>query len=624
MLRQFLRGCAAAFLFANAAGAQGLASPSTVTPQDAVWDLTRLYQDAGAWESERAAVQLALPGLAGLRGSLGASPQALRDGLDRISDLRRRIQRLHQYAHLKADEDARVSENQDRLQEAAILHSRFEETVSFVDTEIQTLGRAKVKAFETDEPGLARHRRPLELILRRADHRLPPEVEQLIAASEPLRQQATTIHNTLTFADMPWPDLDVGGTTVRLTPGAYSGVMENPDRDTRRKAFEAMAGTLAAYERTQGAILAAYLQGWSFEAKARGYPSALALSLADDAMPEAGFKTLVAAADEALPTIHRYLRLRKRVLGVAELQTYDLAVPLAPGKLSYTLQEGKDLVLKALAPLGPDYVAALDRGFHERVMHAAPSPGKPAGAYTNDEGYGLPPYVLMSFTGNLVSVSTMAHEWGHAMHSRYAESAQPFETAGYSPFVADAPSLVNEILLADYLIAHARTHDEKIIALDNEIGLLRSSYFGPVTYAAFELKVHEAADQGEPLTSKRFAQIYCDLMRKFDGTAEGAMTVGDKSCASWQNLFFVYYGFYIYRYINATSAAACFAEGVEGGDEDARRKFIELLKSGGSDDPDVLLKRAGFDPSSSEAYRPMTRRMERLVSHLEAELAKGK
>jgi oligoendopeptidase F len=620
MFRRFLFGCVAASLCASPLRAEVPAGPV----QDAVWDLTRLYLDVGAWETERAAIEAALPGVAALKGSLGASPRALREGLGRISDLRRRVQRLYAYAHLRADEDARITGNQDRLQQATILQSRFEEAVAFVDPEIQALGRAKIEAYETAEPGLNRHRRPLDLILRRADHRRSPVVEQLLAAAQPLRQQAGVIHDTLTFADIPWPALEIGGKTVRLTPGAYGDVLENPDREVRRKAFEAMAATLAAYQRTQGAILAAYLQGGSFEAKARGYPSALALSLADDAMPEAGFKTLVAAADDSLPTLHRYLRLRKRMLGVDDLRTYDLLVPLAPGGRTYTLKEGRDLILKALAPLGPGYVAALDKGFHERVMHAASNPGKPAGAFTNDDAYGLSPYVLLSFSGNLFSLSTMVHEWGHAMHSRLAQAAQPFETASYSPFIGDAPSLTNEILLADYLIAHARTHDEKIVALDHEIDLLRSSYFGPVTYAGFELKVHEAADSGEPLTSTLFARIYCDLLRKFDGADAGVMTIDDRSCASWQNLFFVYYDFYLYRYINATSAAAYFTDGIERGDEDVRGKFFEMLKSGGSDDPAVLLRRAGFDPASPEAYRPMTRRMERLVADLEAEVAKGK
>jgi len=614
MFLRFLLGCAAALAVAAPVDAQGPASPPADRTQDAVWDLTRLYPDAAAWETERAAVESAL------KGTLGASPKALRDGLDRISDLRRRVQRLHAYAHLKADEDTRVPENQERLQQANALQSHFEEAVAFAAPEIQGLGRAKVEAFEANEPGLSRHRRPIELIFRRADHTASPEIEKLLAAFQPLRQQTGVIHSTLAFADIPWPSVEADGKVVHLTPGAYGDVLENPDREVRRRAFEAMAGTLAAYERTQGAILAAYLEDWSFEAKARGYPSALALSLADDAMPEAGFKTLVAAADEALPTLHRYLRLRKRMLGVDELQVYDLLAPLAPGGRTYTLSEGQALVLKAVAPLGPDYVSALDKGFHEHVMHAAPNPGKPSGAYTNDDDYGLPPYVLISFTGNLFSVSTMAHEWGHAMHSRLAEAAQPFETAAYSPFVADAPSLTNEMLLADYMIDHARTHEEKIQALSQEIDLLRSSYFAPAMMAAFELRVHDAADHGEPLTGEHFAQIYCDLLRRFDGAAEGVMKVDDRSCASWSNVQ-VYYGFYLYRYITATSAAAYFTDGVERGDTAVRGRFFALLKAGGSDDPYVLLKRAGFDPATPEAYQPMVRRMERLVDALEAEVA---
>jgi oligoendopeptidase F len=288
MFLRFLLSCAAALAIVAPVDAQGQASPSSDAARDAVWDLTRLYPDAAAWEAERAAVDAALPGVFALRGTLGASPKALRDGLDRISDLRRRVQRLHAYAHLKADEDTRVAENQERLQQANALQSHFEEAVAFVAPEIQGLGRAKVEAFEARETGLTRHRRPIELILRRADHTASPEVEKLLAAFQPLRQQTGVIHSTLAFADIPWPSVEADGKIVHLTPGVYGDVLENPDREVRRKAFEAMAGTLAAYERTQGAILAAYLEDWSFEAKARGYSSALALSLADDAMPELG------------------------------------------------------------------------------------------------------------------------------------------------------------------------------------------------------------------------------------------------------------------------------------------------------------------------------------------------
>jgi oligoendopeptidase F len=612
-------------VFGLALSTTGAGAASSLAPdptQGAIWDLSPLFPTPAAWDLEADTVEAALPGLASLKDGLGASPAALRTALDRISDVRRRLQRLHAYAHLAADVDLRVAEAQARVQRVEALQSRFDETVAFVGPGVLALGRAKVEAYERADPGLARHQRPLELILRRQAHVLSPDAEKVLAAAEVLRDQPQAIHDTLAYADMPRPTIDVGGKPVRLTPHVYGDIMGQPDRDTRRRAFEASAVTYAAYQRTFGAVLAAYLQGWSFEAKARGYPSSLALSLADDNMSEVPYRTLVAETDKAPPAIHRYLRLRKRLLGVDELQVYDLYAPLAKGERTYSLAEGEDLILKALTPLGPDYVAKLSQGFASRVMHAEPGPGKSPAAYTNDEAYGAPPFVLLSFTGGIDSVSTVAHEWGHAMHSRFAEATQPFETAGYSPFVADAPSLTNEMLLADYMIGHAQTHDEKILALSQEIDLLRSAYFAPAMMAAFELRVHDAADHGEPLTGEHFAKIYCDLLRRFDGEAQGVMKVDDRACASWSNVQ-VYYGFYLYRYITATSAAAYFTEGVERGDTAARGRFFSLLKSGGSDDPYALLRRAGFDPATPEAYQPMVTRMERLVDALEAEVAKA-
>jgi oligoendopeptidase F len=590
--------------------------------QGVVRDLTPLFADADAWERERAAVEAALPSVAGLRGALGASPAALREGLDRISALRRRLQRLHAFAQMMVDVDGRVPQAQARLQQLGALQARFDEAVAFVGPEILALGRLRVETYEAANPGLARHARPLELILRRKDHTLSPDAEKVIAAAEVLRQQPPAIYNLLTNADIPRATLVVDGKPVRLTMEAYGDLLGKAPRDTRRKAFEETAATLGAYQSTLGAVLAAYLEGWTFEAKARGYPSSLALSLADDNMSETPFQTLVGETDKALPTIHRYLRLRKRMLGVDDLQVYDLYAPLATGGRTWRLDEGEALILKALAPLGSDYVASLGRGFQGRWMHATPGPAKAPGAYTNDEAYGVEPYVLTSFTGSYDSVSAVAHEWGHAMHSRFAEAAQPFETASYSPFIADAPSLTNEMLLADYMIDHAATRAEKILVLTQEIDLLRATYFAVVLDVAFDLKIHEASDRGEPLTGDHFARIYCDLLRRFDGEGEGVMKVDDRACAWWSYLQ-TYDDFYFYRYLTATSAAGYFTEGIERGDADVRRRFFELLKAGGSDDPYVLLERAGFDAASPTAYQPMVRRMERLVTALEAEVAKG-
>lgn len=589
--------------------------------QGTVWDLSPLFPDNAAWDKEREQVEAALPGLAALKGTLGVDPKSMQSGLDRISAIRQRLRRLDAYAHLKADEDTTVEANQARLQLIIGLQARFDDATSFVRPEILALGRERIESFEKANPELRRHQRPLELILRKQAHTLTPEAESVVASTGALRQQPVSIHDIFMYADMPWPSVQADGKQVRLGSETYFNLMNNPDRDVRRKAFEGFTSTLTSYQGTLGAVLAAYLSGATFEAKVRHYPSSLALMLSDDAMPEAPFHTLVAETDKGLPAIHRYLQVRQRVLRVDQLHIYDLYVPLVPDPHHYQLNEAEDLILKALAPLGDNYVQALASGFRAHTMHAIAHRGKAPGAYTNDEAYGVPPYVLTTFTGTSDSVSAIAHEWGHAMHSQLAQKFQPFETSDNSAFVADTPSLTNEMLLSDYRIAQAKTRQEKILALSQAVDLLRGSYFNVALYAEFELAAHEASDRGEPLTGERFSEMYCGLLRRFYGGAGDLFKVDDSACAIWANVGPMYLDFYIYRYMTATSAAAYFVESLEKNDTAVRTRYFELLKSGGSDDPYLLLKRAGFDPTSPSAYEPMIQRLERLVNQLETVLA---
>ena len=597
----------------------GAVSQATADPaQGTVWDLTPLFADNAAWEKERAAVQNSLPGLAGLKGTLGRDPQSLQSALSQISQTQQRLQRLHAYATLKADEDTSIAENQARLQAIGNLQAQFSEATAFLDPEILVLGRAHVEAIEQADPALRPFRRQLELILRRAPHTLGPEAEGVIAAAGNLREQPTHIHDLLTLADMPYPAIEIQGKPVKLDPEAYRNALYNSDREVRRKAFEGYIGTLASYQRTLGAVLAAYLAGSAFEAKVRHYPSSLQLALSEDAMPQDPFHTLVAETSKATPVLQRYFGLRKQVLGIEEQRLYDLSAPLVQDNRQYQLSQAEELILKAVAPLGEEYVQSLAAGFRSNVMHATVQTHKAPGAYTNDEAYGLSPYVLTSFRGNYDNVSAVAHEWGHAMHSRLAQGAQPFAMADYSSFVADAPSLTNEMLLSDYMISHASTRQDRILALSGAIELLRSSYFGVGLYVQFELAAHEAADRGEPLTGERFGEMYCGLLRNF---YVGGVKIDDADCAIWANVRPVYWNFYGYKYMTATSAAAYFVEGLERNDTELRSRYFELLKSGGSDDPYVLFKRAGFDPASPTAYQPMIRRLDHLVRELETTMA---
>jgi oligoendopeptidase F len=607
-------------VFAVAAPSPAVGGSDDDPAQGTVWDLSPLYRDDAAWERDRLDLETSLPELAQLKEGFGASAESLRTGLDKISGARQRLNRLDEYASLKAAVDASLDANQARVQAMSRLHEQFGEATSFISTQVIALGPERIEAFEKADAGLSPHRRQLELILRRSAHTLGPEAERIVLATDPLRQQPGAIHDILLYSDIPWPTLEIDGKAVELEPEAYRATLFNPDRRIRRKAFESVVPILARYERTAGAVAFAFLEGTAFEARARHYPSSLALALGDDAMPEANFGTLVAAADRAAPTLHRYLELRRKILGLDELHVYDLRVPVGRNPHRYRLDEAEALILKALRPLGEDYVHRLDKGFHSQAMHAIAQPGKAPGASTYSDAYRVQPFVSVTFDGTYDSVSAVAHEWGHAMHGQFFQAAQPFENADItSTFIFDAPSLTNEILLGDYMIAHAQTRQDKILALDQAIDLLRSSYFGALMDVEFEIKAHEIADRGDTLTGRVLNEIYCGLLKHFDGVEEGVTAFDESACSGWVIRPGIYYDFYFYKYLTAVSAAAFLVDGLEKGDADTRKRFFDLLKAGGSDDPDVLLKRAGFDASSPSAYQPMVRRLERLVAQLEAE-----
>jgi oligoendopeptidase F len=451
---------------------------------------------------------------------------------------------------------------------------------------------------------------------------LGPEAEAVMAATEPLRQQPSAIHDALLYAELPWPSLSIDGKMRPLTPAVYQATQLNADRDIRRQAFESVTQTLGHFEGTAGAIAFGYLAGTAFEAKMRHYPSSLALAVSDDAMPENTFQVMATEADKAQPALLRYLRVRQKLLGLESFHVYDLHVPVATSPHRYVLDEAEALILKALAPLGDDYVGMLRKGFQNHAMHATSQPGKMPGALTEYGAYGVQPFVMLTYDGSFYAVSTIAHEWGHAINGQLMQAAQPFENADIaSTFLADTPSLTNEMLLSDYMIAHARTRQDQIIALDQAIDLLRYSYFGAFVDVEFEMKAHEIADRGEVVTGQSLNQIYCDLYKRFNGIDAGAMTFDESACSGWVNRPGLYYNFYFYKYLTAVSAAAFFVDGLERGDTDMRQRYLKLLKAGGSEDPYVLLKDAGFDAASSTAYDPMVHRLERLVAKLEAVVA---
>lgn len=605
------------------AAAPAAATPvaATGTDKTVVWDLSPLYASQAQWDAERKAILAALPALAKLQGTLGQSAASLRDGLNTISDLRRRLARLGTYASLLADENTQITANQELRQLAESAGNQFGEATAFVNTEVAAIGKEKVERFIAEEPGLARHRFSLRNILRLAEHTLSLKEEALMAgAADPL-QQPMSIYSLLANADLPWPTVTIRGKRVVLDQEQYVAHRADPDPKVREQVFKAFWPAFKAYERSFGAIYGASLKGTVFTARARKFESSVAMAQGNDNIPRAVYETLVREANNGLPALHRYLKLRSQVLGLKKAGYQDMYVPLAKPSRSYTVAEAEALTLEALKPLGSEYTSKLQAAFGAGWMHAVPQRGKRSGAYMNPAAYDVHPYLLMSFNGEYNSVSTLAHEWGHAMHSVYSNANQPFETADYSTFIAEVPSTANELLLADHMVANAKSRDEKIFALTQELENLRTTFFRQAMFAEFELATHEAAEKGEALTGARFTQIYLDLLKRYHGHDKGVVSIDDVYGIEWAYIPHFYTDFYVYQYATCISAAAFFAEGIGKGDTALRERYFTLLKSGSAGDAYELMKTAGVDLAQPDPYRAVVRRMESVIGKLEALLA---
>jgi oligoendopeptidase F len=597
------------------------AAPSTTgtaANPPALWNLASLYADDAAWDASRQKVLAQLPQLKALQGTLGTSAASLLNAMQAISDVNRETARLDVYASLKADADTQVTANQALRQQSAALQAQVGQATAWVAPEVAAIGPEKIDADIAAEPKLARHAYALHTMLRLAAHTLSASEESLLAgAADPLSQPGQ-IYGLLTNADLPWPTITIRGQKVTLDQETYVKYREDRDPKVREQVFQTFWPVYKSFQRTIGAIYVAHLRGVVFDARAHKFADSLQAKLSQDNTPDTVYRTLVAEANAGLPTLQRYLKLRGRLLGLKQQKYSDIYAELVKAPRTYTLGEAEALTLQAVAPLGEDYVKALGQHFQEGWMDAVPRKGKRSGAYMNPGAYDVHPYVLLSFNNNYESVTTVAHEWGHAMHSVLANGAQPFDTANYGIFVAEIPSTTNEMLLADYVAKNAKTKEEKIYALAMQLEGMRTVFFRQAMFAEFELKSHEAVEKDQPLTGEELSRIYLDLLRRYHGDAQGVMKIEDLYGAEWEYIPHFYTDYYVFQYATSISAAAFFAEGIEKGDTDLRTRYLDMLKSGGSNDPYLIVKKAGLDMATPAPYRAIVARMARLTDELDA------
>lgn len=583
-----------------------------------VWRLEDIFESREAWNAELVEIERDIERLPEFADRLTDDPATLAAGLDLYHETLKRLYAVSSYASMRYHEDMRVGETAEMEARANLLATRLSEAASFIEPSILAADRGTIERWVGEEPALEDYAHTLDDILRRADHTLGPKEEAIIAATGLLSDAPETVYAMFANADAPWPTVELSdGTEVRLDQSAFGKHRESGVREDRRLVFERFFEVWNSYARTCGATLFAQVKKDMFYAKVRRYPSSLARALDANRIPEQVYRQLVASARRHLPVLHRYFGLRRRLLGLDELRYYDIYPPLVEADLAYTIDEAKRLVAQSAAPLGAAYADVLARGLDSRWMDVEPRPGKRSGAYMNGHVYDVHPYVLMNFQGTYDSVSTLAHEWGHAMHSHLSNRAQPFADSHYSIFTAEVASTFNEALLMDRMLAEATSNEERLFFLGRELEALRGTFFRQSMFAEFELRIHETVEAGDTLSAERFSKIYGELQRAYHGHDEDVLTVDDAFTVEWAYIPHFYYNFYVYQYATSIAASSLLVERVRREESGAVEDYLELLASGGSKYPYEQLAEAGVDLATPEPYEALMRRMGTIMDEIE-------
>ncbi|HYR35148.1 MAG TPA: oligoendopeptidase F [Burkholderiales bacterium] len=585
------------------------------------WNLGDMYPSVKAWQDDAAKLEAQLKSFAGCRGKLGESPQRLKSCLDAYADFTKRFARLETYSSQLLAEDTGSAESLELQDKARHLGAKREQAISFLKPEILRLGRAKVEALLKKDRSLAVYRHYVDDIVRMAAHTLDSKGEGIVANFELSEGAAGSTYQILSNAELPWPTVRLSdGKEVLLDQSAYTEYREAHNRDDRKKVFDAFWGKWKEFERTFGVTLHESLKKDTVYTRVRKYPSTIGRSLDRDRLPTAVYETLIAEANKGLPTLHRYFRLRARMLGLkeGEMRYYDIYPPLVESSLNYPLEQGKAMTLEAVKPLGERYVAAMQKGFNERWMDVYPRPRKQSGAHMAGSAYDVHPYVLMNYSDNYESVSTLAHEWGHAMHSHFSNAAQPFINSDYATFVAEIASTFNEALLLEHALKTAKTDDERLLYLGSALENLRGTFFRQAMFAEFERDIHARVDKGEALSGKRLSEMYGEILRRYHGEREGVVKIDDLFTVEWAYIPHFYYTFYVFQYATSISASSLLADSVLKGEPGARERYLKLISAGGSDYPYELVKAAGVDLASPAPYQAVIRRMNRVMDEIEA------
>ena len=605
------------------------APPSLVPARDAIeskytWDLSSIFSDWTAWEGAFNELDRGIEAYKRYAGTLGTSADHLLGALRDRDALGQLSYKVWYYPSLQYDEDQRNNTINARRQRVQLLIAKWQQAASWFNPELLKLPIATVREWMASSPELAVYRFAVEEVFRLQEHVLNEQGEKLLSLSDRLGGVPRDSYAALSTADARFPTVTLStGETTQVSYGQYRKLLATcRSQADRRLAYEALYDTYIANLNTYAAIYNGVMHGDWFEARARGYQTTLDAALFGNAIPTSVVENLIRETKNGVGAFRRYHQLRKRVLKLQDYYVFDAFIPLVDFDVKYAYDAVLDWIVEAVAPLGPEYQARVRRAFSERWIDVYENQGKRSGAYSAPV-YGANPYMLMNYNDTLDSVFTLAHELGHSMHTMLSHETQPFIYSGYTIFVAEVPSTLNEALLLDFMLARARTREERIVLLQHAIDGIVGTFYNQVLFADFELAAHRLVEQDQPITSDVLSGIYSKLLDEYWGDA---LSSDPRAQHTWARIpHFFQSPYYVYQYATCFASTAKLMEEVRGRDAGTRStavgRYLSLLKSGGSDHPMTLLKSAGVDLSRPETVRAVSSQLDGLVDRLERELA---
>lgn len=561
--------------------------------EEYTWNLSDMYASKEAWERELDEVKALAGELAAMEGAVTASAENLYKVLELNAQIGQKLDLAYNYAERLFDEDQKNTEHQAMSQKVYGTAVDCESRTAFVVPEILAAEQETLEGFYKEKPELELYRRQIEEIQRRKAHTLSAEMEKLVAMTGEMSQTAEQVYSILGNADLLFPEIeDENGEKVRLSHGNFVPFEESADRRVRKDAFTQFYSVYKQFANTIAGLYNGQVKQQIFYAKARKYDSTLEAAVDANNVPAKVYHNLVDTVNANMDKMHRYVKLRKKCLGVDELHMYDVYTPMiadAAKKISF--EEAKETVLKALAPLGEDYVSKVKEGFENRWIDVYENEGKRSGAYSSGV-YGTHPYVLLNHNDTLDNMFTLAHEMGHAMHSYYSNENQPYIYSQYKIFVAEVASTCNEILLMEYLLAHTTDQKERAYLLNHYLDSFKGTVYRQTMFAEFEMRSNKMAEEGESLNADNLCKLYYELNQKYFGED----MVSDPEIAyEWARIPHFYYNFYVYQYATSFSAAVAIAHGILEEGAPAVERYKKFLSGGCSKAPVELLKEVGIN-----------------------------